>query len=286
MGLDASKVQVQSAAVMAQQEGVDSWNVITGDTIEELNAGKTLFAFGCRVGASLSPADKQLIGAIVNLSAFDNEEEENNVPTIDPTDPEQQKHYTVIITKTAYLVPKLSSEHFTKELMTSTAYHVACQPGAPTIDKKSKETPDTIRMTKTIIPVVFKITLQLKTSMLTDEDCINLGLIDGFKADRAMLMERTKRNKNAIDSTRKVKSVLLYNDVPGGVLIRNTTVVYNSAIPSYAASVINNLGSFGASEAYQTAQMTRYAAPKLIAGGKVDKPYSDPSSSWTSGWFS
>lgn len=286
MGLDCSKIEIASSAVMAQQENLDSWNVVTGDTIEELNAGKTLFAFACRVGASLSPADKHLVATIVNLSAFDNEEEENNVPIIDPADAKQQKGYTVIITKTAYLVPRVHADVFTTELMTRPSYHVACQPGSPAIEKRSRECPDTVRMTKTIIPVVFKITLQLKTSLLSEDDCINVGLIDGFKADRGILMERTKRNKNTVDATRKVKSVLLINEVPGGVLLRNTVIVYNTAIPSYAASVINNLGTFGAAEAYQTAQMTRYAVPKIIAGEKDFKPYSDPNSSWTSGWFS
>jgi len=290
MGLNASKITIPSSAVMVQElnPDVDSWNVFTPDSIEHLNEGKTLFAFACRVGNSLTAADKQLIGSMINLSSFENEQEDNNVPLIDPEDGNQQKNFTIIVTKTAYLLPNIPIEAFTPQLLIQPAYHTACQPGHPTIHKCDE--PDTVRMTKTIIPIVFKITLQLKTSLLDLPAMEELGLIDGFPAEKGILMERTKRNKNTLDATRKVKSVLLYNQVPGGVLIRHTVCVYNTAIPSFGAPVINNLGSFGSTEAFQTAQMTRYALPKLLAGEVVDKPYKDPSestfSSLTSGWFS
>lgn len=99
----------------------------------------------------------------------------------------------------------------------------------------------------------------------------------GYVADKAILMERTKRDiyyevsgcQGALllpllmclvvgcgrdaslldllgshaaspqDSTRKAKSVLLYKQVQGGVLVSNYTVVCNTAIPTIVQGIMN-----------------------------------------------
>jgi len=279
--LNATNVPVRSSALMVDEA---DWNIFKNPkNIAELNAGKTIFSFACRVGHELTEHDKRLIGTMVNVSCFEDEEKENNVPVIDVTDEEQVGQFTVVITRTAYLIPGVSLSQFEamKQLICIPQYHKLCQPGSPVIADDCPQ-PDTIRMTKTIIPYVFKITLQLKSSELTMEQMNPIAAIDGFPGQRALLMERTKRNTKQVDSTRKVKSVLVYNDVPGGILVRHSVAVYNTMIPSYGARVLNNLGSFGSTEAYQTAQMTRHALPQLLAGKTDIKTFSDGHS----GWFS
>ena len=51
---------------------------------------------------------------------------------------------------------------------------------------------------------------------------------------------------------------MMYTDLDdGGVLVRHIVCVFNSSIPTAAAWVMNNLASYGAKEAAQTAEMTR-----------------------------
>lgn len=276
MGLDASNINIASAPIVSDIQ--ESWNLFSPDAIEALNEGKTIFAFACRVGNALTPADKEVISSMVNLSKFKDETKENNVPHIDVNDAEEAEKYTVIITKTAYLIRDIDLDDITPELMLRPEYHKCCQPGNPQLHDCDE--PQTFRMTKTVIPVVFKITLQLKTSELSMEETLPLAIIDGFPATKAIMMERTKRNIQTLDATRKVKSILLYNQVPGGILVRHTVVVYNTMIPTVAASVLNNLGSMGSSEATQTAQMTRNALPQLLDGVKDVKPWVDPNAGW------
>ena len=78
-----------------------------------------------------------------------------------------------------------------------------------------------------------------------------------------------------MDATRKVKSVLLYNAVPGGVLVRHITGAFNTMVPTYAAALVNNLASFGAREGWQTAVLTKEHMPRVArdfnsSGGQGD----------------
>mmetsp|Transcript_9124 Transcript_9124/g.13448 ORF Transcript_9124/g.13448 Transcript_9124/m.13448 type:complete len:311 (-) Transcript_9124:151-1083(-) len=229
-------------------------------SIHWLNKGDTLFAFKCAVGDTLSKEDQHVVAKVVNVSSFDDEVEENNVPHFDPYNKEQAKEFTCIITKVAYLLPDIPLDALTPTSMTNVNYHKRCQPGNPTI-WDDVAAPDTFRMTKKVIPLIFSITIQLKASEVVKKEHLQtlhqLCPSQKFEIDKALLMERTKRNKKVVDATRKAKSVLLYTKVDGGLLVQHYTVVLNSFIPSFAAAVLNNGISYGAAEAAETASLTR-----------------------------
>lgn len=295
-GLSAIKVDPQAAGEFAKEhEGRESWNIFNHPkNIADLNAGKTVFKLLCRVGTDLTDDDKRVIRSMVNLSSFQNEEEENNTPIIDVDDEEQNAAYTIIITKTCYLIPGVGLSRWDdmKKLMSKTQYHKLCQPGSPVFldldpDMPQEERAATIRFTKTIVPVVLAITMQLKMTELTQEQMMELAMIDGFPAQRAILMERTKRHLGHVDTTRKVKSIVLYNDIPGGMLMRHIVVVHNTAIPKHVGALLETMSGFGCKEAYQTAQMTRHALPQLLeelAKGK-NGDINKVKPQYVAGWF-
>jgi len=95
-------------------------------------------------------------------------------------------------------------------------------------------------------------------SSISSSTCKSLGELDGIPVHAGLLLERTKRNSKVVDATRKVKSLMMYTDLAdGGVLVRHIVSVFNTTVPSYGAWVMNNLGSFGANEATETAVLTR-----------------------------
>lgn len=227
-----------------------------------LNRGDVLFSFKTSTGDQLNKDEKHIVSRLINLSSFASEQKENNVPNVDVYDEKDAAQYTMIVTKVNYLIPGLPLDVLTPAVVSKKDYHERCQPGNPTIwDDVTAE--NTFRMTKKVIPFVFNITLQLKCSEVTDKDELKiLHELDPrktFKIDKALLMERTKRNIQVVDATRKAKSLLLYTKVEGGVLVQHYTVVLNSSIPTLVLPVLNNLSSFGAAEGLETAKMTRAA---------------------------
>jgi hypothetical protein len=231
-------------------------------TIWRLNNGDVLFAFKTAVGNFLGDEEKHVVSHLVNLSGFADETKENNVPNIDIYNEEEAAKYTFIITKVTYLLPDVPLDVLTPTALSNRDYHRRCQPGSPTIyDGLADDR--TFRMTKTIIPLVFKITIQLRASHLTNKDDLkhveDLCPSKANKVDKAILMERTKKNIQVLDATRKAKSLLLYTRVEGGLLCQHYTVVINVSIPTFAAPVFNNFASFGAAEGLETANLTRNA---------------------------
>lgn len=53
------------------------------------------------------------------------------------------------------------------------------------------------------------------------------------------------------------KSVLIYYEVPGGVLCVNLTAVLNTFLPAFIVPFIDSLGYYGTQEACDTARLTR-----------------------------
>lgn len=236
----------------------------------KLNRGDVLFCFGTKVGDALTKAEKHIVHKVVNLSSFDDETKENNVPYLDVYDEEDAKQYTCIITKVCYLIPGVPLEVLTPMAVSQRDYHRRCQPGNPTIWDDCDE-PNVFRMTKKVIPYVFSITLQLKTSEVTDKDefksLMDLDPRSTFAPDKALLMERTKRNINILDATRKAKSLLMYTKCNGGLLVQHYTVVLNTSIPALATPVLNNFSSYGAAEGLDTAKLTRAAFKEYAKDG-------------------
>jgi len=87
--------------------------------------------------------------------------------------------------------------------------------------------------------------------------------LDNCPVHKAVILERTKRDKTVQDATKKAKSVLLYTEVEGGVLCRNITICLNSFIPNFVVPFIDTLGSLGSKETKDTAVMTRAFFKKL-----------------------
>jgi hypothetical protein len=172
---------------------------------------------------------------------------------------------------------------FDLPLVSSIRYQKSCQPGGPSFAESPEK--DTIRFTKTIISFVFKMTLQFRLSEITDKKVIaSLEELVGFRVDKvvpiitllyfircdkrssssqwrlsppsptqpaqAILLERTKRNIQIVDSTLKCKSILLYHDLAdgSGVLHTHITTVLNTSMPGFVGSLLTGGSSFAASE--------------------------------------
>jgi len=268
--LDCANCPVQSTAIC-----LSSWDFLnTPDNVTSLNLGHTLCAFECCVGANLSETLKTLIESQVNMTCFPDEEKEGGGAPVNVRDKEQASKYTFIVTKVAYLLPDLRLEEVTPELFGVVRYHELCQPGPPQVWKDCTD-PSTFRVTKTIIPMLFKITVQMKASLVTGANKARLEQLEGRPLDLTICLERTKRNRSVVDMTYKTKSVMAYNRVKGGLLVTHTTVVLNTVIPSYGTWIINNIGSFGSRESAQTAELTRTHLRDILtslkAGGAGDE---------------
>jgi hypothetical protein len=257
--LDCSQCVTESTALC-----VSSWDFLENqDNIVALNQGRTLFAFECCTGASLTEPLKTIIERHVNITGFQDEEKENHSIPINVRDPDQANKYTYIVTKVAYLLPGIQLSDLTPELFGSTKYHETCQPGKPTIWDDCTD-PTTFRITKTIIPYVFKITIQLKASLVSPAAKVRVEELERRPIGKLVVLERTKRNTTVADMTYKCKAFMAYNAVKTGVYVSHTTVVLNTMIPSYGTWILNNMGSFGSKESCLTAELTRKNLPALL----------------------
>jgi len=185
---------------------------------------------------------------------------------VDVRDLEQASKYTFIVTKVNYLLPEVRIDDVTPELFGLVRYHELCQPGPPQVWKDCTD-PTTFRITKTVIPMVFKITVQMKCHTVASAIKARIEQVEGRPLDKVICLERTKRHASLIDMTYKTKSLMAYNRVKGGLLVSHTTVVLNTVIPSYGTWILNNLSNFGSKESAQTAELTRRHLPTLLRGG-------------------
>lgn len=268
--LDASLLEDDESATAVCTKR--SWHIYEDKrNIERLNKGDSLFAFACSVGGengNFTDNEKKIIAAHVNLSAFADEEGENNVPPLDIYSDEQASEYTIVMVRAAYLIKDVEPSDFIPEMYGIPDYHANCQPGNVGVDE---EVPDdtTFRIQKTLIPMIWKMTLQLKCSQIDPMFCEKLAALDGgIPIDNAICMERTKRDKTVLDATRKIKSILAFTPVKAGVLVQMTTIVCNTFISSYASKIIQNLGSYGSAEVAETATLARQHIQKYIKQAK------------------
>eukprot|EP00123_Amoebidium_parasiticum_P022147 comp8100_c0_seq1/m.3583 comp8100_c0_seq1/g.3583 ORF comp8100_c0_seq1/g.3583 comp8100_c0_seq1/m.3583 type:complete len:318 (-) comp8100_c0_seq1:251-1204(-) len=250
--LSAQHCPMESSAVI-----INDWRFLDRPKkIDYLNKGCALFSFCCRVGTELKPEEKKLVDLMINLSRYEDEVEVNNVPTCNIYDDADASQYTIILTKVAYMLPGIKISDITPELVASTEYQSKCVPGDPYV---WPDMPDdtTFRITKTIVPWIYNITIQLKASTLAPQKLGPLSQMDDYPIHHGILMERTKRNAAVVDATRKAKSLLCYSEVPGGVLVTHVTCVLNTFVPSFLTYYIDSLGSFGCREGAATARLTR-----------------------------
>eukprot|EP01064_Diplonema_japonicum_P017396 TRINITY_DN25508_c0_g1_i1.p1 TRINITY_DN25508_c0_g1~~TRINITY_DN25508_c0_g1_i1.p1 ORF type:complete len:349 (+),score=31.91 TRINITY_DN25508_c0_g1_i1:90-1136(+) len=233
------------------------WDFHTPENLTTLASGGSIYAFLCCPGSELAPDKLKYISNFINLSSFTDPIQ--SVP-IDILNPTEAGKYVVILNKAQYAMPTpIRAEDFTPSLVSNVAYQKACQPANPYVWTDTKEA-DTFRFTKTVIAVIYKVTIQLKVSVIPMENYPRLAatLNDGVAVHHALLLERTKRHVAYNDSTKTVKSVLLYHNSPaGGLLVTNITCICNTVLPGIISRVIDTFGSSGAQEVAETAERTR-----------------------------
>lgn len=224
---------------------------------EVLERGGGLFSFSCRPAKELNDEEKRLVDSIANMSSFEDEVADNCVPHFDVYDPALSGKFIIMVNQCAYLLPGMKLSQMTPQLLASYDFQKHAQTASVHVwDDVSEE--NTFRITKTIIRFVFSITIQFKCSRINERDLALFSRLVGVRVDAGLLMERTKRtDKTKQDATAKAKSVLLYTEVDGGLLVHNLTIVLNSALPTIIARLVNNLGSAGIDEVDETAMMTR-----------------------------
>eukprot|EP01059_Diplonema_ambulator_P011780 TRINITY_DN2181_c0_g2_i1.p1 TRINITY_DN2181_c0_g2~~TRINITY_DN2181_c0_g2_i1.p1 ORF type:complete len:606 (+),score=173.33 TRINITY_DN2181_c0_g2_i1:50-1867(+) len=227
-----------------------------------LSEGGALYHCTCKEGFKLSQEQLKMIASFVNISGFKDELAENSVSYLDPFTEEAQLHIYLLNKGMYVFPPSVRVADLNSKVLSSVAFHRACQPGSGM--KKPKvwtdvAEPNTFRLTKPIIPLVWGVTFQLKTSVVPPHLYPGLSVLcDGLTVHHAVLMERTKRVKSGTDSTLKLKSILVYHFLPkGGMIVTNVTAAANSSVPKVAAAIVDKLGSLGAAEVYETAERTR-----------------------------
>ncbi|KAH9582343.1 hypothetical protein LSM04_007725 [Trypanosoma melophagium] len=255
MALTAREVSI-TGGVQAQVVN-NSWDFLSlPGAANHLNAGNAFFRFVCSPIAEVGQDTLEMIDTFINLSSFADELQENNVPKIDIYSSEEQSKYVGILVKAMYLLPGVRLSNLTAELLSTLDYQRNCQPGNNKFEEP--DAPYTFRLVKTVIKFVFSVTIQMKVSEINDQDQLaKFQDVDGLVPAKVILLERTKRNIHKMDSTVKVRSVLLYYPVNDGVLVNNQTIVLNTSLPRVVSTLMQTFGSQGATEAAQTAKLTR-----------------------------
>eukprot|EP01063_Lacrimia_lanifica_P011022 TRINITY_DN1777_c0_g7_i1.p1 TRINITY_DN1777_c0_g7~~TRINITY_DN1777_c0_g7_i1.p1 ORF type:complete len:426 (+),score=113.62 TRINITY_DN1777_c0_g7_i1:65-1279(+) len=239
-----------------------SWH-LQDELVEKLGRGTALFGFTCKTGAQLDANERHLLGIAINKTCFEDEERDNGCPVINCTSlSEQEQGMTFMIARTMYVLPGVSLDAIQLDDFVTAAYHQNCQPAGTKVwdDCKARGDINTFRITKPIIPYIFKMTIQFRCSMFSDEELHELApLFGGLRVDKAVLLERTKRNIQSQDMTKKSKSILLFHRLPGrqGLMAGTVSFIINSSLPRMFASIIDRVGSLGTAEAAETASKTR-----------------------------
>eukprot|EP01061_Rhynchopus_euleeides_P038300 TRINITY_DN65774_c0_g1_i1.p1 TRINITY_DN65774_c0_g1~~TRINITY_DN65774_c0_g1_i1.p1 ORF type:complete len:406 (+),score=97.45 TRINITY_DN65774_c0_g1_i1:51-1220(+) len=236
---------------------LDEWKFLREENISHLQSGGSLYNFICAPGPELPPAVMDDITSFINLSSFD---DELRARPIDMSNPEDLGAHVFILNKAFYSMPHpVDVTHLTPEILSSVKYQRACQPRKPKIWENVTDE-NTFRFTKSIIPFVYSITVQLKVSEIPRKHWERLSddLYEGYEIHHALLLERTTRDIHYKDATRSVKSLLLFH-IPegGGALVASITAIANTVLPTMVAKVVDTFGSSGAVEVAETADLTR-----------------------------
>ena len=249
---------------------MNTWR-IDNMIMAKLNKGQALFGFSCKLGDQMSSEERSMFSLVINKTTL------NTDNALDMSDPVSLRSHTFLLSRGLYILPFLSLEDINIDNFTSPEYHQNCQPKNTTIwtDCAARGDNDTFRITKTIIPWVFKMTVQFKCSLVPDDELENMSpLMDGLKVHKGIFLERTKRGKNTKDMTRSAKSVVLFHDIPGvGLLCANPSFIVNTSIPKVFAMIMDRIGSLGAEEVAETATNTwRYLRKRQLKRDPPSEP--------------
>ena len=221
-----------------------SFHGMFGDagTVEKLGKGGALYFFTFLKGTSLTKELLTATKAVINLSGFADETRDNCVPHIDPLCPKAMAEYVFMLNKAVYMLPSsVPLDAVTKDLMVLKDYQKRCQPGGVKVYDVTEK--DTFRFCKTIIWPVYKLTMQFKVTELPPALYAELApLQDNLPVHKALLLERTKRNKNSSDIIQKAKSILLYHRLEGGaIVVTNITAGAATSVPAIIASIVDKV---------------------------------------------
>ena len=243
-----------------QPKLLSEWNFRSRENDQHLAAGGSLYNFVCAPGSRLPTTVVTMISKFIHLSGLSEDIQRDHPHSVDMFNEKELDAHIFIFNKAQYVFPDpLKPEYFTPEFLSSVEYQRNCQPGNPTIWTNVTEV-DTFRMTRTLIPFIFNVTVQLQVSIVDKSHWSSLSeyVNDKLPVHHALLIERTKRNWNRTDSTRLVKSILLFHTPPdGGILVTSITAIANTALPTVVGKIINSFGSSGAAEVAETAENTR-----------------------------
>lgn len=259
------KISIDSSDIDCECEGhslVTSMDFLTDpEHVKLLQEGKSLASFESFGGHESSERHKVILEKIMNLSHYEDEEKENNVPTLDVNDPEDSYNYTMCIQRSMWVLPDVNIDDMTPERFATYDYMNRCQPASCNVWQPGKdyeaEDDHTFRFTKNVIPYVYDLTIQFRIHELPADVLPSLSEIDNLQIHKALLLERTKRDRTRLDSTRKVKSVLMMHKLDNGLLISHITGVANTSIPILIANMLSTFHEMVASEVAETAQLTR-----------------------------
>ena len=228
------------------------------ENMQHLREGGSLYNFICATGDQLPSDAKEMMSTFISSSCFADGKQRTE---IDMTCPEELKNHVFIFNKAFYCMPApIKIQRLTPEVLSTVVYQRSCQPRNPKIwnDVTDK---NTFRFTKSIIPFIYSITVQFKVSEVPREVWPEYSemLFEGYEIHNALLLERTKRDVNYKDSTKTVKSLLLFH-IPAcgeGALVASITAIGNTSLPKIVAGVVDTFGSSGAVEVSETADLTR-----------------------------
>eukprot|EP01062_Namystynia_karyoxenos_P058649 TRINITY_DN50162_c0_g1_i1.p1 TRINITY_DN50162_c0_g1~~TRINITY_DN50162_c0_g1_i1.p1 ORF type:complete len:414 (+),score=100.79 TRINITY_DN50162_c0_g1_i1:97-1242(+) len=240
---------------------ITDWDFFAADrNLEHLRNGGVLFNFTCCDGSALPGHKAAALAQVINRSVFANEVEENNVPHLNMSSKAVLNDHIFVLQKSAYLLPPpLSGKDLTLKILSDPDFRRRTEPGDPKIWDDCKE-PDTYRMTKKIIPLVYKITVQFRLSELPADTLpeIAQALTPGVMPNRAVLFERTKRDKKKTDALKKMKMMHLYKDLPdGGVLLVSVGCLVLSSLPKVLSGLVSRIGQLSGKDYADTATNIR-----------------------------
>jgi len=166
---------------------------------------------------------KEVFLRTINLSKFEDEEKENNVPRISEKKL-QKKNYDVSYERCPIFFPGLRSDDFSCELLANYDYliRVFKDTGVDTWENHAynRRNECTMRWSTQFIPVLYRMTCQWEISELDEETLRHVS--EHFKLDyhRCFMMERTKQNiYQAADANIKSRAFMFMYDTDDGLLI-------------------------------------------------------------------
>jgi hypothetical protein len=233
---DATKIHINYENIVV--ENIDKWDFYSNTIKNRLSVGNIFFSFKFFDGMYANDNDIKLMDSIINLSMFENENIENNVPHINVKDKEDINKYKFVLSKTMYLIPELDINDIDIKIWSSKKFCEECIGDNARFDDIEEK--NSFRMNKDIF-FWYSICVQMQLSEIKNVNVLNsMKNVAEFDTKYGILYERVKRNKEKIDNIAKAKSVLLFHNVRGGVILTDINViVINKFLPDFLLKFVD-----------------------------------------------